>query len=111
DLQLKDGQWTRSKGFDGFCPLGPWIESEIDPSDVAIECRVNGDVRQAARTSQLQFGPNVLVEFVSAVMTLLPGDAILTGTPAGVGPLNVGDRVEVDVEGVGVLENDVVSGG
>jgi 2-keto-4-pentenoate hydratase/2-oxohepta-3-ene-1,7-dioic acid hydratase in catechol pathway len=110
DLQLKDGQWTRAKGFDGFCPLGPWIETELDPSDLAVECRVNGDPRQASRTSQLQFGPNTLVEFVTAVMTLLPGDVILTGTPAGVGPVAVGDRVEVEIEGIGVLENPVIDG-
>ena len=111
DLQVKDGQWTRAKGFDGFCPLGSWIETDLDPSDLAIECRLNGDVRQAARTSQLQFGPNELIEFVSAVMTMLPGDVILTGTPAGVGPMAVGDRVEVEIEGIGVLENPVVDGG
>ena len=110
DLQLKDGQWTRAKGFDGFCPLGPWIETEFDPTDVALECRVNGEVRQAARTSDLAFGPAALVEFVTRVMTLLPGDVILTGTPDGVGPLQVGDRVEVDIEGIGVLANPVVDG-
>jgi 2-keto-4-pentenoate hydratase/2-oxohepta-3-ene-1,7-dioic acid hydratase in catechol pathway len=110
DLQVADGQWTRAKGFDGFCPLGPWIETELDPTDLAVECRVNGDTRQAARTSQLQFGPNALVEFVSAVMSLLPGDVILTGTPAGVGPLAVGDRVEVEIEGIGILENPVTDG-
>jgi 2-keto-4-pentenoate hydratase/2-oxohepta-3-ene-1,7-dioic acid hydratase in catechol pathway len=110
DLQQKDGQWTRGKGFDGFCPLGPWVETELDPIDVGIECRVNGRPRQKARTSELTFGPAELVEFVSRVMTLLPGDVILTGTPAGVGPLQVGDRVEVDVEGIGVLENTVVAG-
>jgi 2-keto-4-pentenoate hydratase/2-oxohepta-3-ene-1,7-dioic acid hydratase in catechol pathway len=111
DLQLKDGQWTRAKGFDGFCPLGPWIETELDPNDVAVECRVNGETRQAARTSQLAFGVATLIEFVTDVMTLLPGDVILTGTPAGVGPLVVGDRVEVDIEGIGVLENRVVARG
>ncbi|HYT30593.1 MAG TPA: fumarylacetoacetate hydrolase family protein [Actinomycetota bacterium] len=111
DLQLKDGQWTRGKGFDGFCPLGPWIETEIDPLDLALECRVNGETRQAARTSQLAFVPGELLEFVSGVMTLLPGDVILTGTPAGVGPLQVGDRVQVEIEGIGVLENTVVAGG
>lgn len=111
DLQGRDGQWTRGKGFDGFCPLGPWIETEFDPSDAAVECRVNGETRQAARTSQLAFGPATLVEFVSAVMTLLPGDVIMTGTPAGVGPLSVGDRVEVEVEGIGVLSNEVARGG
>ena len=111
DLQRKDGQWTRGKGFDGFCPIGPWIETEVDPLDLAIECRVNGQVRQAARTSLLAFGAARLVEFVTRVMTLLPGDVILTGTPAGVGPLQVGDRVEVEVEGIGVLANEVVDGG
>ncbi len=110
DLQARDGQWTRAKGFDGFCPLGPWIETEVDPSDLAVECRVNGEIRQAARTSQMAFGPNVLVEFVSRVMTLLPGDVILTGTPAGIGPVQIGDLVEVEVEGIGVLENEVVEG-
>jgi len=109
DLQAKDGQWTRAKGFDGFCPLGPWIETELDPLDLAVECRVGGDTRQAARTSTLTFGAAELIEFISSVMTLLPGDVILTGTPAGVGPLEVGDRVEVEVEGIGVLENEVVA--
>src|SRR6266508_1866793 len=110
DLQRRDGQWTRAKGFDGFCPLGPWIETEVDPSDLAVECRVNGEIRQAARTSQMAFGPNVLVEFGSRVMTLLPGDVILTGPPAGIGPVQIGDLVEVEVEGIGVLENEVVEG-
>jgi 2-keto-4-pentenoate hydratase/2-oxohepta-3-ene-1,7-dioic acid hydratase in catechol pathway len=110
DLQLKDGQWTRGKGFDGFAPLGPWIETELDPTDLALELRVNGDTRQAARTSQLVFGTNELVEFVSNIMTLLPGDVILTGTPAGVGPVEVGDVIEVEIEGIGVLRNPVVSG-
>jgi len=105
DLQERDGQWARAKGFDGFCPLGPWIETELDPLDVALECRVNGETRQAARTSQLSFGPGELIAFVSAVMTLLPGDVILTGTPGGVGPLADGDRVEVEVEGIGTLAN------
>ncbi|MBA3551985.1 MAG: fumarylacetoacetate hydrolase family protein [Actinobacteria bacterium] len=111
DLQRKDGQFTRGKGFDGFCPLGPWIETELDPADVSVECRVNGETRQAARTSQLAFGPGVLIEFVSRVMTLLPGDVILTGTPAGVGPLSIGDLVEVEIEGIGTLANEVVDGG
>lgn len=110
ELQRKDGQWTRAKGFDGFCPLGPWVETGLDPSDLWVECRVNGQVRQAARTSQMQFGPAELLEFVSRVMTLLPGDVILTGTPAGVGPIVPGDRVEVEVEGIGVLSNPVVEG-
>jgi 2-keto-4-pentenoate hydratase/2-oxohepta-3-ene-1,7-dioic acid hydratase in catechol pathway len=108
DLQGKDGQWTRAKGFDSFCPLGPWIETEIEVADVAVECRVNGEVRQHARTSQLTFGPGELIEYITRVMTLLPGDVIMTGTPAGVGPIEVGDRVEVEVEGIGVLETGVV---
>jgi len=109
DLQDRDGQWTRAKSFDGFCPLGPWVETELNPLDLAVECRVSGDTRQAGRTSQIAFGPAELIEFVSQVMTLLPGDVVLTGTPAGVGPLQVGDRVEVEVEGIGVLQNGVVT--
>ncbi len=109
DLQARDGQWTRAKGFDGFCPLGPWIETETDPMDLAIECRVNGDVRQNARTSQLAFGPAELIAYITAVMTLLPGDVILTGTPAGVGPLAPGDVVEVEIETIGTLENTAVA--
>jgi 2-keto-4-pentenoate hydratase/2-oxohepta-3-ene-1,7-dioic acid hydratase in catechol pathway len=108
DLQDRDPTWDRAKGFDGFCPLGPWVETEFDPLDVAVECRVNDDPRQAGRTSQLAFGPAELVEFVSHIMTLLPGDVILTGTPAGVGPMQVGDTVEVEVEGIGILRNRVV---
>ncbi len=108
DLQKRDGQWTRAKGFDGSCPLGPWIETELDPNDLRVETRVNGEIRQQARTSEMAFGVATLIEFVTAFMTLLPGDVILTGTPEGVGPLAPGDRVEVEVEGVGVLENPVV---
>jgi 2-keto-4-pentenoate hydratase/2-oxohepta-3-ene-1,7-dioic acid hydratase in catechol pathway len=110
DLQAKDGQWTRAKGFDGFCPIGPWVETLVDPTDVEVLCRVNGEVRQNARTSQLAFGPATLVEFVTQVMTLLPGDVILTGTPAGVSAVKPGDRIEVEVEGIGVLANEVVQG-
>jgi 2-keto-4-pentenoate hydratase/2-oxohepta-3-ene-1,7-dioic acid hydratase in catechol pathway len=110
DLQRGDAQWTRAKGFDGFCPLGPWIETELDAGDVAVECRVNGRLRQSARTSDLLHGIAELVSYVSAVMTLLPGDVILTGTPAGVGPLEVGDTVTVDIEGIGELPNRVVAG-
>jgi 2-keto-4-pentenoate hydratase/2-oxohepta-3-ene-1,7-dioic acid hydratase in catechol pathway len=109
DLQHADGQWTRAKGFDSFCPLGPWIETDLDSSDLAISTLVNGEVRQQARTSQLERGVADLLAFVSRVMTLLPGDVLLTGTPAGVGPLEAGDRVEVEVEGVGVLANEVVA--
>jgi 2-keto-4-pentenoate hydratase/2-oxohepta-3-ene-1,7-dioic acid hydratase in catechol pathway len=111
DLQRTDAQWTRAKGFDSFCPLGPWIETEIDASDLALECRVNGELRQSARTSLLLRGVAELVAYASAVMTLLPGDVILTGTPAGVGPINVGDEVTVEIEGIGSLTNRVVSGG
>ncbi|GAA2573679.1 fumarylacetoacetate hydrolase family protein [Actinomadura fulvescens] len=109
DLQKKDGQWTRAKGFDTFCPLGPWIETDADPADLAISTTVNGEVRQEARTSQLTHDIPMLVEYVSQVMTLLPGDVILTGTPAGVGPLEIGDEVTVTVEGVGALTNRVVA--
>jgi 2-keto-4-pentenoate hydratase/2-oxohepta-3-ene-1,7-dioic acid hydratase in catechol pathway len=107
DLQKKDGQWTRAKGFDGSCPLGPWIETELDPMDVRIETRVNGETRQFASTADMVFGVATLIAFVTASMTLLPGDVILTGTPEGVGPLGPGDRVEVEIEGIGVLSNTV----
>lgn len=111
DLQERDGQWTRAKGFDGFCPLGPWLETELDPSDVEVVCRVDGEVRQSGRTADLAFSPGFLVSYVSQVMTLLPGDVIMTGTPAGVGPLHPGQEVEVEVEGVGVLRNVVAPRG
>jgi 2-keto-4-pentenoate hydratase/2-oxohepta-3-ene-1,7-dioic acid hydratase in catechol pathway len=111
DLQEKDDQWTRAKGFDGFCPLGPWVETELDPADLEVACRVNGEARQSGRTSAMAFPPASLVSYVSQVMTLLPGDVILTGTPAGIGPLSAGDHVEVQVEGIGVLANPVVDGG
>jgi 2-keto-4-pentenoate hydratase/2-oxohepta-3-ene-1,7-dioic acid hydratase in catechol pathway len=109
ELQKVDGQWTRAKGFDTFCPLGPWIETDLDSSDLALRTLVNGEPRQQARTSQLERGVASLLAFVSRVMTLLPGDVLLTGTPAGVGPLEAGDRVEVELEGVGVLGNQVVA--
>jgi 2-keto-4-pentenoate hydratase/2-oxohepta-3-ene-1,7-dioic acid hydratase in catechol pathway len=109
DLQKVDGQWTRAKGFDTFCPLGPWIETELDPSDLAISTTVNGEVRQDSRTSKLLHDVPALVEFVTNVMTLLPGDIILTGTPEGVGPLKVDDEVSVTVENIGTLTNQVVS--
>ena len=108
DLQKKDGQWTRAKGFDTFCPLGPWIETELDPADLAISTAVNGEVRQDARTSLLLHDVPTLVEYVSQVMTLLPGDVILTGTPAGVGLLAERDVVEVEVEEIGTLRNPVL---
>lgn len=109
DLQRSDGQWARAKGFDTFCPLGPWIETDLDPSDLAISTRLNGEVKQDARTSLLLHDVGELVAFVSNVMTLLPGDVILTGTPAGVGPVAAGDVVTVTIEGIGALTNTVVS--
>jgi 2-keto-4-pentenoate hydratase/2-oxohepta-3-ene-1,7-dioic acid hydratase in catechol pathway len=109
ELQQKDGQWSRAKGFDTFCPVGPRIVPGLDPSDLAIRCRVNGVSKQDSRTSDLIFDVPTLIEFISAHMTLEPGDLISTGTPAGVGNLNVGDLVEVDIEGIGVLSNRVVA--
>lgn len=109
DLQTKDGQWTRSKSFDTFCPLGPWIETEIDPRDLLIELRLNGEAKQKSRTSNLIFSPAVLVEFISGVMTLLPGDVIATGTTSGIGPMKGGDTAEVHIEGIGSLTNPVES--
>ena len=108
DIQKADGQWTRAKSFDTFCPLGPWI-ADVDPSDLLLECLVNDEVRQRARTSDMLFGPFELVSFVSHVMTLVPGDVILTGTPGGIGGLVAGDTVEVRIEGVGSLVNPVVA--
>ncbi len=109
DLQKKDKQFARSKSFDTFCPVGPAIVAGLDPSDLAIETRVNGSVRQSARTAGMVFSPAFLLAYVSRMMTLLPGDLILTGTPAGVGPLAAGDVVEVAIEGVGALVNRVVA--
>jgi 2-keto-4-pentenoate hydratase/2-oxohepta-3-ene-1,7-dioic acid hydratase in catechol pathway len=107
DLQRKDVQFTRGKGFDTFCPVGPHIETDLDPSDLRVVARVNGEVKQDGRTSQMIFPCDVLFAYVSEHMTLMPGDIILTGTPAGVGSLNAGDRVEVEIEGIGILANDV----
>lgn len=107
DIQKKDIQFTRGKGFDTFCPLGPCIETELDVSSLRVTARVNGETRQDGSTSQMIFSCAFMIEFISAVMTLLPGDVILTGTPAGVGPLNAGDVVEVEIEGIGVLRNHV----
>jgi 2-keto-4-pentenoate hydratase/2-oxohepta-3-ene-1,7-dioic acid hydratase in catechol pathway len=109
DLQARDGQWDRAKGFDTFCPLGPWIETGADPADLELVTSVNGEVRQRARTSQLLHGVAALVAFASNVMTLLPGDVLLTGTPAGVGPLTEGDEVSVTIEHIGTLTNPVAS--
>jgi 2-keto-4-pentenoate hydratase/2-oxohepta-3-ene-1,7-dioic acid hydratase in catechol pathway len=107
DLQAKDVQFTRAKGFDTFCPLGPHIVTDIDGGKLDVICRVNGEVRQSSNTSDLVFGVAELVEFVSSVMTLLPGDVICTGTPDGISPLADGDTVEVELEGIGVLSNPV----
>jgi 2-keto-4-pentenoate hydratase/2-oxohepta-3-ene-1,7-dioic acid hydratase in catechol pathway len=107
DLQRSDGQWTRAKGFDTFCPLGPWIETELDPSDALITCNVNGQMRQMASTRDLVFSVPQLVAFASSIMTLEAGDLLLTGTPAGVGPLLDGDEVVVEIEGIGQLANPV----
>jgi 2-keto-4-pentenoate hydratase/2-oxohepta-3-ene-1,7-dioic acid hydratase in catechol pathway len=109
DLQRRDVQYTRAKGFDSFCPLGPWIETDLDPGDLELTTTLNGDVRQRGRTSQMVFDVPTLVAHVTAVMTLLPGDVILTGTPAGVGPMQPGDDIAVTVQGIGTLSNRVVS--
>ena len=108
DLQRSDGQWTRAKGFDSFCPLGPWIATDVAYDDVLVEAHVNEELRQSGRTSLMVNSVTDLVQFVSSVMTLLPGDVILTGTPAGVGPLEHDDEVTVSIEGVGSLTNRVV---
>ena len=109
DLQQAEKQWGRAKGFDTFCPLGPWIETEIDPADLSVTCTVNDELKQAGRTSQMIRDVAALVAHVSEAMTLLPGDVILTGTPSGVGPLQVGDTVSVTIENIGTLTNRVVS--
>lgn len=109
DLQRRDGQWTRGKGFDTFCPVGPWIETELDPTDVLVQTRVNGEMRQMSSTREMIFPVEQLIAFISSVMTLLPGDLILTGTPAGIGPLLPSDVVEVSVEGIGSLKNPVTT--
>jgi 2-keto-4-pentenoate hydratase/2-oxohepta-3-ene-1,7-dioic acid hydratase in catechol pathway len=108
DLQKKDGQWTRGKGFDTFCPVGPWIVDKIKYEDLLVESYLNGQLRQSSRTSMLIFPIPELVSFISKVMTLYPGDLISTGTPAGVGPMQPGDRIEIRIEGIGSLVNDVI---
>jgi 2-keto-4-pentenoate hydratase/2-oxohepta-3-ene-1,7-dioic acid hydratase in catechol pathway len=108
DLQRRDGQWTRGKGFDTFCPMGPWIETELDAVDVLITVKVNNELRQMASSHEMVFTIQQLIAFISSVMTLEAGDVILTGTPAGTGPLNPGDLVEVNIEGIGTLQNPIV---
>jgi len=111
DLQKKDGQWTRAKGFDTFCPVGPWVSDEVDPAaGLAIETRVNGELRQHGSTADFIFSIPQLLAYITAAITLEPGDLVLTGTPSGVGPLSAGDRVEVAMPGLGVLSNLVGSG-
>jgi 2-keto-4-pentenoate hydratase/2-oxohepta-3-ene-1,7-dioic acid hydratase in catechol pathway len=106
-LQRSDDQWARAKGFDGSAPIGPWIETDIDPNDVVVETRLNGEVRQHASSVDMVFGVATLIEYITSFMTLLPGDMIMTGTPEGVGKLAPGDVVEVEVEGLGTLANTV----
>jgi 2-keto-4-pentenoate hydratase/2-oxohepta-3-ene-1,7-dioic acid hydratase in catechol pathway len=109
DQQRSDVQFTRAKGYDSFCPIGPWVETVLDPADLRVVTRVNGAVKQDGRTSQMIHGIAEQIAFVSAVMTLLPGDVLLTGTPAGVGPIVAGDTVSVEIEGIGTLTNPVVA--
>lgn len=109
DLQATDGQWGRAKGFDTFCPLGPWIETELNPADQALVTTLDGEIVQDGSTADLVFGVAELVAYASAAFTLLPGDVILTGTPAGVGPVRAGQRVSVDIADIGVLTNPFVA--
>jgi 2-keto-4-pentenoate hydratase/2-oxohepta-3-ene-1,7-dioic acid hydratase in catechol pathway len=106
--QKSDGQWTRAKGHDTFAPMGPWIEMDVDPDDLAVESILNGEVRQSARTSDLIFGVDQIISFVSAIMTLLPGDVIATGTPSGIGRMKPGDTIEIRIEKIGTLRNYVI---
>jgi len=106
-LQKKDGQWTRSKSFDTFAPIGPWISTDLDPTDLAIRLYLNGELRQNSRTSRMIFNVYHVVSFVSRIMTLEPGDVIATGTPSGIGPIRDGDKVVVEIEGIGKLVNYV----
>ena len=108
ELQGEGCQWTAAKAWDGFAPVGPWVQTDVDPADLAIEAYVNGEVRQTARTSDMVFGVPELISYVSGMMTLLPGDLVLTGTPPGVGPMVPGDLCEVRIEGIGSLANEVV---
>jgi len=107
DQQRADVQFTRAKGYDSFCPLGPWIETVLDPFDLRVTAAVNGELRQDGRTSQMVHDVPSLIAFASSIMTLLPGDVILTGTPAGVGPIRDGDTVSIEIEGIGTLTNEV----
>jgi 2-keto-4-pentenoate hydratase/2-oxohepta-3-ene-1,7-dioic acid hydratase in catechol pathway len=108
DLQPKDGQWTTAKGFDTFCPIGPWIVTDIDPHHLDVSSYLNGEKRQHSNTKNLIFNPHQLVSFISCVMTLLPGDVIATGTPSGIGPMVIGDKIDVVIEGIGTLSNHLI---
>ncbi len=108
DIQKSDGQWTRGKGFDTFCPIGPWIETELDPTDLRVTCTVDGELRQDGRTRDLIFPIPYLVEYISRFTRLLPGDLIMTGTPEGVAPMQIGQTVVVEVDGIGALTNRLV---
>jgi 2-keto-4-pentenoate hydratase/2-oxohepta-3-ene-1,7-dioic acid hydratase in catechol pathway len=108
DLQKADGQWARAKGFDTFCPLGPWVETELDPADLRLVTRLDGEVVQDGRTADMIHDVAALVAYASAAFTLLPGDVILTGTPSGVGPVRAGQRVSIEIEGLGTLDNPFV---
>lgn len=107
DLQNRDGQWSRAKGFDTFCSLGPWIETDFNPADAMITCTVNGEMRQMGSTRDMVFDVRQLIAYCSSIMTLEPGDVLFTGTPAGVSPLHAGDTVEISIEGIGILSNPV----
>jgi 2-keto-4-pentenoate hydratase/2-oxohepta-3-ene-1,7-dioic acid hydratase in catechol pathway len=109
DQQRADGQWSRAKGYDTFCPLGPWIETDLDPNDLAITTTLNGEVKQSSRTSLLVHKIPKLIAYITSCMTLLPGDVILTGTPDGIGPMLLGDEVSVAIEGIGTLTNPIVA--
>jgi 2-keto-4-pentenoate hydratase/2-oxohepta-3-ene-1,7-dioic acid hydratase in catechol pathway len=109
DLQRSDGQWTRAKGFDSFCPLGPWIVTDLDVSDLALTTELNGELKQAGRTAAMVHKIPQLIAYITSVMSLMPGDVILTGTPSGVGPMLPGDEVSVTIEGIGTLTNPVVA--
>ena len=108
DLQSSDGQWTRAKGFDSFCPLGPWIETDLDATDLQVRTELNGDIKQDGHTGDMVHTVPEVIAYISSIMTLLPGDVILTGTPEGVGPMEVGDEVSVTIDGIGTLTNRVV---
>jgi len=111
DLQSSDGQWTRAKGFDTFAPIGPCIETELDPGNVVVESYLNGERKQQSSTSDLIYPVPELISFISNIMTLLPGDIIATGTPGGIGPMQPGDTVEIKIEPIGTLRNYVVKSG